>query len=248
MEQSGVAPTAPFEYVGGELDLFAQATNWKRYVRSRLARYVRGNVLEVGAGIGETTRHLCDGTQQSWLCLEPDAALAARLTGLLDRSPLVPKPRVEAATLADLRDGERFETILYIDVLEHIERDREELQRASELLVAGGSIIVLSPAFQFLYSDFDKSIGHYRRYTKRSLAAVFPLGLQRLELTYLDSVGFLASLANRLLLRQALPTANQILFWDRAMIPISRPADHVFRHAFGRSVVAVYARPGRTTP
>lgn len=242
MSRSGEGPTA-YEYVGGELDLFARAVNWKRYFRSHIRPYIRGDVLEVGAGIGETTRHLCDGRQRSWRCLEPDAALAERLTVLLDRSSLVPKPKVEHTSLANLGGEARFDTILYIDVLEHIGSDTEELQRASARLNPGGAIIVVAPAFQFLFSDFDRSIGHYRRYTKRSLAAAFPASMRRLRLAYLDSVGFLASLANRVLLRQSLPTAAQIAFWDRVMIPVSRWLDPMFRRGFGRSVVAIYAKP-----
>ena len=66
-------------YVGGELDLFALAKNWKTYVRTQIADYIRGDVLEVGAGIGGTTVALHDGTARHWVCLEPDATLAARL-------------------------------------------------------------------------------------------------------------------------------------------------------------------------
>ena len=236
-------PTATFEYVGGELELFARAVNWKRYFASKLSRYVRGDVLEVGAGIGETTRHLCDGRQSSWLCLEPDAGLVARLAESLETNKLVPPPTVRVGTLATLSSTDRFDTILYIDVLEHIEHDHDELRRAGEMLRSGGSIVVLAPAFNGLFSEFDRSVGHYRRYTTGSLAAAFPRSLQRARLMYLDCVGFLASFANRALLRQSLPTPSQIGFWDRTMIPVSRLVDPLLRYAVGRSVLGVYTRP-----
>jgi SAM-dependent methyltransferase len=231
-----------YEYVGGELDLFSRAVNWKRYFGSRIGPFIRGDVLEVGAGIGETTRHLCDGLQRSWLCLEPDARLAARLVASLDTLRLVPRPEVRVATVADLAGTERFDTILYIDVLEHIADDREEIRRASQLLNRGGSLIVLSPAFPLLFSEFDKSVGHHRRYTRRSLAALFPSSLHRRRLFYVDCVGFAASLANRVLLRQSLPTAEQLDVWSRIMIPASRALDPVLGMLFGRSVVAIYER------
>jgi hypothetical protein len=132
---------------------------------------------------------------------------------------------------------------LYIDVLEHIEDDREELRRASELLTRGGAVIVLSPAFPSLFSEFDRSVGHYRRYTRRSLAAVFPSTLRCRRLFYLDSVGFMASAANRVMLRQSLPTIRQFGMWDRTMIPVSRVVDPALGSLFGRSVVAIYERP-----
>ena len=231
-----------YEYVGEELDLFALAVNWKRYFRSELADVIAGDVLEVGAGIGETTRHLCDGRQRSWLCLEPDAALAARLSANIARGGLSPTPHVQVGTLADVDPAMRFDSILYIDVLEHIENDAPELTRAASLLADGGCIVVLSPAFNFLYSPFDRAVGHYRRYTRHSLAKVFPTTVRCVRLHYLDGVGFLASMANRLLLHQRVPTRAQIEFWDTRMIPVSRRIDRFVRRVFGRSVVAVYER------
>jgi hypothetical protein len=242
MSQPGSVTQSEYEYIGEELDLFALAVNWKQYFRSQLADVIRGDVLEVGAGIGETTRHLCDGRQRSWLCLEPDAQLAARLESNIAHGGLTPKPRAQVGTLSDVDPTLRFDAILYIDVLEHIEHDADELTRAAALLGRGGCIVVLSPAFGFLYSEFDRALGHFRRYTKRSLASAFPTSLERKRLRYLDGVGFLASLANRLLLHQSIPSRQQIELWDRRMIPLSRHIDRVVQYFFGRSVLAVYER------
>lgn len=242
MSLSGAVRSDAFEYVGGELDVVARAVNWKRYFRSKLGPFIRGDVLEVGAGLGETTRHLCDGRQHSWLCLEPDARLAARARERLDEAGLSPRPQLRVGTLADIDAAARFDAILYIDVLEHIEHDRDELLRASAHLAPQGAIVVLSPAFNVLFSELDRALGHYRRYTRRSLAAVFPSTLRRRCLTYLDSVGCVASLANRVFLKQTAPTARQVAFWDNVIIPASRAVDPVLARIFGRSVVAVYDR------
>jgi SAM-dependent methyltransferase len=243
MSLSGVARPDAFEYVGGELDVVANAVNWKRYFGSRIAPYVRGDVLEVGAGIGETTRHLCDGRQRSWLCLEPDARLAQRARERFDETALTPRPQLRVGTLADMDSAARFDAILYIDVLEHIDQDREELARASEHLAPGGAIVVLSPAFNVLFSELDRALGHYRRYTRQSLAAVFPSTLRRRRLFYLDSLGCAASLANRLMLKQTVPSPRQVAFWDGIIVPASRWVDPVLARMFGRSVIAVYDRP-----
>jgi hypothetical protein len=144
---------------------------------------------------------------------------------------------------------ERFDSIIYIDVLEHIRSDAAELEEAAKRLAVGGYLVVLSPAFQALYSEFDAALGHERRYTKRSLARVFPSDLTCVALFYLDSIGMLLSFANRLMLRQSQPTVKQILFWDRAVIPASRVVDRLVGRSFGRSIVAVYRRPdSRSTP
>ena len=242
MNSSQDALAHSYSYVGNELELFAEAVHWKRYFRSAIADRLVGDVLEVGAGIGETARHLLDGRQRSWLCLEPDERLGTRLRAWAEAGDVAPLPTVQIGTTADLDPRSRFDTILYIDVLEHIEDDRAELARAAELLAPRGALIVLSPAFQQLFSDFDRSVGHFRRYTRASLAEVMPPSVRQVRLRYLDSVGFLASLSNRALLRQALPTRRQIALWDRVMIPASRVLDPLLARSFGRSVLAVYER------
>jgi SAM-dependent methyltransferase len=233
-----------FSYSGTELDQAALAINWKSYFASRLARYVAGRVLEVGAGLGGTTVRLRDGRQTGWLCLEPDPQLASRLEStLLAHSSPVPT-RVIKGDLSTLAPDQQFDCILYIDVLEHIEDDRGELTRAAEHLAAGGALVVLCPAFPILFSQMDHALGHFRRYTKPTLAAVFPPNLERRELFYLDSLGMIASLANKLFLRQSAPNEKQVKFWDGWIIPVSRAVlDGLFFHSIGRSVIAIYSKP-----
>ena len=232
-----------YTYVGQELDLFAHAVNWKAYFHARLAPFIRGDVLELGAGIGGTTRTLCDGNQESWLCAEPDAEMAERLRQTARDEPYPVEPEVLAGGLVDLDPARRFDAILYIDVLEHIEDDRGELERAKAFLKPGGRLIVLSPAFQFLYSPFDAAVGHFRRYTARSLAAVMPQDLRREKLFYLDSVGMLTSLLNRFVLKQGTPDIDQIRLWDRVIVRVSRFVDPLTFFSFGRSVIGIYAKP-----
>src|SRR5262245_33802340 len=111
-----------FRYVGTELELFAEAVQWKQYFASQLRPFILGDVLEVGAGLGGTTKVLCQGAIDSWTCLEPDAALAGQLQAISDEPHLKTRPiQVKAGTLADLPLDARFDSILYIDVLEHIE-------------------------------------------------------------------------------------------------------------------------------
>ena len=231
-----------FAYVGGELGLFAHARNWKRYWSGKCAPQLIGKVLEVGAGICTNTVLLRPIVADEWTCLEPDGRLVAELKSVLDQKGLLQSTRVITGTLSDLPPEERFDTIIYIDVLEHIPDDREELVRAAERLRPGGRIVVLSPAHQWLFSEFDQSIGHCRRYSRKTLLAATPEALRPLQCFYLDSCGLFLSLANRLLLRQSLPTVKQILFWDRFVIPISRLIDPLLLHRAGKSIVAVWQR------
>lgn len=231
------------DYIGDELTLFGAAHNWKRYMRSALAPYLAGDVAEVGAGLGGTTRALA-GVEHvaSWTCIEPDPAMADEIAANAEVRAAYSAVRVHRGTLSDLPNAPMFDTIIYIDVLEHIDDDRSELAAAQARLRPGGRIVVLCPAWQFLYSPFDKAVGHFRRHNKRSLRAVAAgSGLREVTAFYLDSVGFLASLANKLALRQSMPTASQIRLWDSFMVPVSRLADRVVARSFGKSVILVWA-------
>lgn len=227
-------------YIGGELQLFARAGRWKQYWISQLRPFIHGAVLEVGAGIGANTLRLRNGSEQRWVCLEPDPQLAATLREQLVGTPLEGSTEVFPGTLETLEPADRFDSILYIDVLEHIEDDRAELERAARHLAPGGHLIVLGPAHAWLFSPFDQAIGHFRRYTASALRELTPPGVRLVNAFYLDSVGLLASAANRLLLRQSLPSSRQIYVWDRLMVPCSRLLDPFTGYRAGKSVVAVW--------
>lgn len=227
-------------YVGSELEIFQHATRWKAYFARTVRPFIVGDVLEVGAGLGGTSRFLCDGRQRSWTCLEPDPTLLGQLEASLGAHPLPSPGRALPGTVSTLPAGEHFDTILYVDVLEHIEDDRSELARSAARLRPGGHVIVLAPAHQTLYSPFDRAIGHFRRYSTTSLLAAAPPVLQSVESYYLDAAGMAASLANRLLLRASIPTYGQIKFWDRVLVPVSRVIDPVLAHRVGKSVVAIW--------
>ncbi len=178
-----------FTYVGNELSLFSGATNWKSYLRREITPFLGQEVLEVGAGMGGTTKFLCNREFDRWVCLEPDASLAERLGEEIRDGGLPPCCQVAVGTLENHAEFDCFDTILYVDVLEHIEDDKGELVRALSLLRPGGRLVVLSPAHQWLYSRFDRAIGHFRRHTRRALRAIAPAGAVLERLVYLDSVG-----------------------------------------------------------
>lgn len=228
------------DYAGDELGVFARAYNWKRYYATWLIPYIHGDVLEVGGGIGGTTPWLCSGNARSWVFLEPDATLVGQAREAFARDPLPLAAQLLVGDLTTLGEDRKFDCVLYIDVLEHIEDDAGELRMAVQHLNPGGVLIVLSPAFEALYSKFDRHIGHYRRYTKASLREIAPATLTCVKLIYLDSVGMILSLANRLLIDTAHPTEGQVRIWDRYVVPLSRCIDPLLRSKLGKTIVGVW--------
>lgn len=224
-------------YVGTELELFQHAKHWKRYWTSTVKFAVCGHVLDVGCGLGVNARYVCNDRITGYTFLEPDARLLARVQQYAPPTSTIAQHTIHGTT-KDLK-GEQFDTLLYIDVLEHLEDAVGELQRARDLLRVGGHLIIVVPAFMFLYSPFDKAVGHYRRYDRRMLREQLPTAFHPVRMHYLDSAGLLLSLGNKLLLRHSTPTAGQIAFWDTCIVPLSRITDTLTLHTFGRSLVAV---------
>ncbi|HTT81074.1 MAG TPA: class I SAM-dependent methyltransferase [Stellaceae bacterium] len=231
--------------ISGELELFAEAVHWKSYVGSVLRPFIAGRVLDVGAGIGSNIRFLASPRVAEWTCLEPDPALARRIEPQIAAGALPPRQcRVLVGTTANLDEGTQFDTILYIDVLEHIADDAAELARARRHLADRGHLVVLAPAHEFLFSPFDAAVGHYRRYGRVRLARLGPPRAPLVMCAMLDCAGFFASLANRALLAQPMPTRRQIAVWDAFLVPLSRRLDPLLGRRFGKTIVAVWRADG----
>jgi SAM-dependent methyltransferase len=211
-------------------------------LHKKIGQFIHGRVLEVGAGIGANTRVLYSARVCEWTCLEPDPDLAGRIKGPRKRGDFPCCCRVVNGTIAALESAGPFDTIIYIDVLEHIADDRAELACAARLLSPQGCVIVLSPAHQFLFSPFDQAVGHYRRYSRATLRDLTPPDCVLQISIMLDSVGFFASMANRFLLSAPLPSKRQIAVWDKLLVPVSRVLDRITGYRFGKSVVAVWRK------
>jgi trans-aconitate methyltransferase len=106
----------------------------------------------VGGGNGRNTPYLATRAVRGWTSAEPDRSLACRIAESAARHELPFDWTVVSGTIAALDPAAQFDTILYIDVLEHIADHRSELSRSALYLAAGGNLVVLAPAHQFLFS------------------------------------------------------------------------------------------------
>jgi len=229
-------------YTGKELVLFENAVKWKKYFTSFVRPYIKTKIIEVGAGLGANTSLLNNGSAEVWVMLEPDSKMSSIIEKKINERLLPANCKLVAGHLSGLEKKTKYDTILYIDVLEHIENDRKEIQTAADLLSPGGHLIILSPAFQSLNSPFDKAIGHFRRYTKATLRESFPASLFQVDLRYLDSAGFFLSWANRFILKQKYPTQKQVNTWNRYGIPLSRIMDRIVNYSFGKSILGIWKK------
>jgi 2-polyprenyl-3-methyl-5-hydroxy-6-metoxy-1,4-benzoquinol methylase len=231
-----------FVYTGSELQIFKLAKNWKNYYKANISSYIQdGAVLEIGAGIGEMTRVLRPNNPNvEWVCVEPDRANVCAIRDLIQSGVIDKEIQIFEGNVENYRrDADSFSTALFIDSLEHIEDDENTLKHISNLVKSGGAIIIIVPAHNFLYSEFDHKIGHFRRYNKRMLRNILPNSLQELSCRYIDSVGFFLSMANKLFLKSSDPTKKQILFWDTVIVPFSKILDAILGYSFGKNLILV---------
>jgi SAM-dependent methyltransferase len=228
------------DYVGEELEVFQLATNWKKYLASRIRPYLSGDVLEVGAGLGANVAHFHRDELSRWLSLEPDDRLCHKYLQTQAQGGIPARCEMVHGTLANLSKNAKFDSIIYIDVLEHIENDKAEFALAFERLKPAGHLVILCPAHNFLYSPFDKAIGHFRRYNKKMYLELSDH--KPLNLDYLDCVGMGASVVNKLLLKQSYPNQKQIILWDRIFVRMSRCLDPLTLRMIGKSILGVWRK------
>ncbi len=226
-----------FEYSGNELETFALAKNWRKYWMGMVRGFLGSEVLEVGAGIGTITAGLRK-PEMKWVALEPDNEMFQVLEKEFQN--VDSGVAVFGKTLSEYSGIQKFDSVLYFDVLEHIEHDSREVELACSKLNPNGYLIILVPAHQSLFSPFDTEIGHFRRYDRDSLCLLKPKNMNQVLSRYLDSGGYFLSWANSKFLAQSAPTTTQIRFWDSLVIPVSRLVDRLLGFRFGKSLLVVW--------
>jgi SAM-dependent methyltransferase len=137
-----------------------------------------------------------------------------------------------------------FDSVVLVNVLEHIENDEKALRSLMRLLRPGGTVVLYVPALEGLYSDFDRRIGHHRRYRRAQLASVMlRAGLEPVDLRYVNTVGALAWWLMARKLRRS-PTAGwAVELYDKAVVPVLRRLESGRRPPVGQSIFAVGRRP-----
>jgi len=204
------------------LEVFARTPRLNAWLYSKLAPHVRGDVLEVGSGVGNLSRLiLADAARAVLSDVDPHYLAVLRRELASDDRVVVasydldqPPPAVIAAR--------RFDAVVAVNVVEHIEDDALLVQRLAGLLKPGGRLLVYVPAGPYAYGTLDRALGHFRRYTRASLEAVLArAGLVPETTRYFNLLGVLGWLVSgRVLRREQLP-AWQVALFER-VVPLAR--------------------------
>lgn len=218
-----------------EFTALAQANNYRAALLREFSEFLRGNVLEVGAGIGQLTEALLQESSISRLVsIEPDAKFCARLRTAF------PLHTVVEGTV-DHAPEENWNAILSVNVLEHIQDDERELKNYCRRLAREkGKLCLFVPARPEIYGSIDKDFGHFRRYTKAQLRSrLEQAGFKILRLRYYNIVGYFAWWVNFCLLKKRHFDIGSVRFFDRYLFPPIHSLENICAPPTGQSLLAV---------
>ncbi|MBK5333053.1 MAG: class I SAM-dependent methyltransferase [Ilumatobacteraceae bacterium] len=220
------------------LEELEQAKNYSAWVLQMIAPHISGRILEVGAGRGTYSTYFAEHGHLT--ALEPSEVNSVALR---ERLKDYPNASVITAELAGTAAPGSYDTVVLLNVLEHIADDRQALGDIYAALAPGGKMVLWVPAFESLYGKFDHEIGHYRRYRHNQLLAlVHKVGFQKVSAKYTNMLGFFAWwLVVRVLGRA--PTSGRLaLIYDRYFIPVISRVERFVRPPIGQSLLVIAQR------
>jgi SAM-dependent methyltransferase len=214
---------------------------YRRYQFELIAPHCGRSVLEVGAGLGEFAEQFRDLDRLVVTDVDPAAvaAMARRFAG----RPQVEVRQLELGKPPDLKQP--VASVVAINVLEHIEDDTDALRALATAVEADGSLVLWVPGYQQLYGEFDRRVGHVRRYTPSSLARV--VRRAGLDVELVRPVNLLGGIAWWLTVRRGgatSPDPRMVAVFDRCVVPVTKALERVVRVPFGQSVLCVARKRG----
>lgn len=226
------------------LDDLNEAVNYNRWIYQSVMPYLGKRILEVGCGTGNITGFLSQGRQVMAADIHEGYLVEAKKRWGGKKNVRFRKFDLEKGLHAF--KSFRPDTIISVNVLEHIEKDELFLRESFRLLPEGGRLLIFVPAFQWLYGTMDASYGHHRRYTKRSLRqrmekAGFQIGFSR----YLNLLGVLGWFVNGRVLRCEIIPKGQMLLYDRILKWVV-PVEKFLPKPIGLSLVSVGHKTARS--
>jgi SAM-dependent methyltransferase len=224
------------EYPGKELESMSFAVNYHKWIVNELEPFLGYSAVEVGAGRGDLSAILLETGLKKLFLFEPSSnmfpVLKARVEG---------RSRIKAINEFFSPDlvTDTIDSILYVNVLEHIEDDRAELLNAYRALPAGGCLLLFVPALPQLYSEVDRSMGHFRRYYKKELIErVKGAGFEVEKARYFDLAGIIPWYVNFVLLKNSF-SARSVTLYDRVVVPPMRLFEKLLVPPIGKNVLLV---------
>lgn len=230
-----------------QLEAGRGADAYNRWVADQFLPFVGRRVLEVGCGIGNLSQFWADRETLVGIDTEPECVLKCA-ERFRDRPNVqVTCDRVGAPDWVQRWSRHRFDTLIAVNVLEHIRDDLGTLRGWRDIVAAGGGghLGLFVPAFEFAFTAFDKRYGHYRRYTKETLRdKMLDAGLDIEVLRYFNMPGLLVWWLHFGVLGRMSTSSGQVGLYGKLIVPLLRQLEARFNPPFGNSIIAIAKVPG----
>jgi SAM-dependent methyltransferase len=233
-------------YPGTELEAMDGAANYHSWILEIFKPYLGAHLVEVGAGVGSfteliLTQHVC----KTLALVEPSDSmyqqLRIHLRQRLDSGVNLDMYHATFVEAADLIKSEQPpDSIIYVNVLEHIADDEGELEAVRRTLSDSGRVFIFVPALKWLFSNFDERVGHVRRYSKLELEQKLSrAGFKILSSAYFDFPGIFPWWINYRLLKSLTMNPGPVRFYDQFIIPAVRRIESRINMPIGKNVIAI---------
>ena len=230
-------------YPGRDLEAMSFAVNYHKWILDEFRPFLGRRIVEVGAGTGSFSEMLLAEKPESLTLIEPSDMfdqLTANLAGPHGNTELSFHHNKFTEVSARLSSPD---SIIYVNVLEHIEDDEAELAEIRETLVPGGRCFIFVPALMSLYGEFDRRIGHFRRYDKAGLEEKCrTAGLTVSASRYFDFVGVAPWWIKYKLLKSDSLGSGAVTLYDKIAVPVTRLFESLIRPPFGKNILLIAER------
>jgi 2-polyprenyl-3-methyl-5-hydroxy-6-metoxy-1,4-benzoquinol methylase len=222
---------------------FSKANAFNAWLSDLVLPWSKGHILEIGSGIGNISEIILQNNLTITLS-DLNVQYCSQLKNKFEN-------RATCRGIISLDIGEanfeekhktlltKFDTIIALNVIEHIEDDRKAFENCKKLLVPGGRIIILVPAFTFLYNSFDKELGHYRRYTRNELSDKMQhAGFNVIHSQYFNMPAMFGWFISGSLFKMKIIPEKQLNFYNY-LVPLFKRIDALFQKKIGISLIMV---------
>lgn len=216
--------------------------NFNRWMYERFAPHIGRRVLEVGSGIGNLTQFYVD--RELVVATDIEEEHLRVLHQKFGHLPHVHRFRADFMDdLVPLLGAFRFDTAVSSNVLEHIQDDRKALATMHRLLVPGGRVVALVPAFMWLYGSLDERLLHYRRYSREELVEkVRTAGFEIVDVSWMNLFGIPGWFVNARIRKVEVLPPGQLRMFDR-LVPLFRRIEKITGPPVGQSLIIVGRKP-----
>ncbi len=228
-------------YAGKDLEAMSFAVNYHRWILSIFEPYLGARVVEVGAGTGSFSELLLERRLESLSLVEPSTAMYQQLCERVAESQNVTTYNEVFENVAEeIRLAERPDSIIYVNVLEHIADDVHELSVINKTLDAGGRIFIFVPALRWLHGSYDRQINHFRRYTRTELEKkCVAAGFKVIASRYFDLFGVLPWWVKYKVLQSNNMEPGAVRFYDQRVVPIAKVLESTLSPPLGKNVLLI---------